>query len=471
LREQSGANYRYNKLPGGQSGRGGGSQSSGMITRAYLAILLMMASWYSLETWVGIITIQPLEVFLGIAAVVVWFMRPCRYSSAIPLLALGMAFMMICSLAITRYSIPYAMVDVAKLLMGIVAIILIRRTLQDAESFKWGWRWLSRGVIISATFGMLAYPAALVGISTPFVLSTGLYARIRGLIGSPNRFGALTGIIAATTLGVLLSSKKRNFRSMLICLMMVFAVFMSGARGATLSLIAGVPLGAIILRVFAGVKLVVSRKAIAYLIIAAIVFTCVGAAFPKILRPVLRRFHGFFSSDIAVTRFENTLEGNIRWFKIRDSIPHIKQNPWLGVGPGNWGSATAGNPITSAHNTYLEYLTENGILGVGFFLAVVFGLYIQTIRAARQMRSHPDLELRGLGVGLVMGMTCHLFNMNTIDFSFLSYVWLFFGFLSAYSNVARYEMEKASYYWPTESWAYAQAVPALPQMASSQARW
>lgn len=112
----------------------------------------------------------------------------------------------------------------------------------------------------------------------------------------------------------------------------------------------------------------------------------------------------------------------------RRSIGYIIENPVLGVGLSNFPVADGMNPArlrslapgepmrwASAHNSYLQALSELGLIGgLAFLVLILRSLWEVTRRAKKLRRSRPDDSLLGAALGL-----CLLgFAVNAIFLSF-----------------------------------------------------
>lgn len=98
------------------------------------------------------------------------------------------------------------------------------------------------------------------------------------------------------------------------------------------------------------------------------------------------------------------------------------QHPILGAGYGNYRSLYgdyipgAAPDQLDAHNLYLQFLSETGVIGFASFFAVIIGFIRLAIRLARS--PDPFYRLVGIGTGgaiaatLIHGMVDYLFNVS-----------------------------------------------------------
>lgn len=127
------------------------------------------------------------------------------------------------------------------------------------------------------------------------------------------------------------------------------------------------------------------------------------------------------------------------------AMESLKNDFFLGVGPGNYTSLYEGSIFSSAfsegsgefarsaHNTFLEVLTETGVLGAGCFLWAL-GLGLWTIYDTSRSRAAPlDKDLiRSVGYSMVAFMLSMSFFSNIQH----KYIWLFVGLVMVMRRVS-----------------------------------
>jgi len=104
----------------------------------------------------------------------------------------------------------------------------------------------------------------------------------------------------------------------------------------------------------------------------------------------------------------------------------FRDRPWLGVGIGQYALsypayalARWSNPLGHAHNIYLHYLAETGLLGLGAYLLWLLSAAVQAWRA----RSREDAFTRALALG-VLGLIAHLAVHNLVDNLYVQGIYL-----------------------------------------------
>jgi len=90
------------------------------------------------------------------------------------------------------------------------------------------------------------------------------------------------------------------------------------------------------------------------------------------------------------------------------------ESPFVGGGAGALADLTAGR-ISSAHNTFLTIMSEQGLLGfvpmAGFFALVIISLY----RKNRLYMFHGDRQMAGLSAGLLSALVALLGAVQFYD--------------------------------------------------------
>jgi len=100
--------------------------------------------------------------------------------------------------------------------------------------------------------------------------------------------------------------------------------------------------------------------------------------------------------------------------------------PWLGIGIGNYGVVYPSfalphwyDPLGHAHNLYINFLAETGILGTVAFLA----FWASAATLAYRTAQNPDPFVRSLALGL-LGTVAYLTLHNLFDNLFVQHLQL-----------------------------------------------
>ncbi len=184
-----------------------------------------------------------------------------------------------------------------------------------------------------------------------------------------------------------------------LMLIMVLALIFSWSRGGILAVLATL----IVLSLLTAFK--VKRKVwglgVLGFAILAIAFTLwIG------LGPVLSRFQ-----TMGQTNYLQTSERGMIW---HDTLHLIGANPILGTGLGTYGEAfrpyqtqLVSMHIDHAHNDYLEFTSETGILGAGLLFIPIFYLLIRMIIAfLKDRRRYRRAIILGC-IGATLGLLIH----------------------------------------------------------------
>lgn len=299
------------------------------------------------------------------------------------------------------------------------------------------WRWVAVGLIfaiistwvadrrtllwILAAFVLGAVLAVLSGLSTGVVGAGGADPRLEGGSGDPNFLAA--GLVPAMVLaaGVMVAVKDPLSRLGCVVAMMICALGLAATQshGGVLALLA------------VGVAaLVVFRRRRVYVAIACLGVVAVGAA--------------YFSTTPAawdrVSHVENGGSGRSDIWAV--AWRASKAHPVGGVGLDNYeivareytrqpGALKNVNKIAErphvVHNTYLEALSETGLIGLALFLLFAFGTVTTAWRAGLIFERLEDVEMEALARAVVVAaigmMVAAFFISDGVD----KRLWVLFG--------------------------------------------
>ena len=225
-----------------------------------------------------------------------------------------------------------------------------------------------------------------------------LRKRVFSTLENPNILAAYLDVVACVLLGLFSRLQDRRTRIWLaigiICCMACLA--MTYARGACLTI-------AVIMAGYGAVK--DRRILVAVLVVAAGILVLN----PVLLERMTTMFSvGDTSSEMRIAMWESTLQ-------------MIMDHPVLGIGGGAYslvypiydtyivdGSVT----LVHAHNIYLNYVAEIGIMGGMGFTIFLFGTMITALFSKKEM---PDDFFGGLMVGLGLALISVALNGLTDD--------------------------------------------------------
>ncbi len=287
----------------------------------------------------------------------------------------------------------------------------------------------------------------------------GIWLRAYGSFGQPNPYAGFLNLCLSLMAAVATALSPGGLRRWWVAatLFVALGVLASLSRGAILSL-------AIALLIVVAKTTDRGRKS-AWLILLGLCVLLFAATFvPQPLVDAAAESFGLGQLSLqsvtpknfsAVQRLANWLVG---WQMFLD-------NPWLGVGIGNFASAYSRYapsgwevPLGHAHNYYLTLMSETGLVGLGAFLFFSAACLRAPWRAAARLSSEgsPDRLARALCVG-VFAMFVTVCLHNLVDDLFVHGVPVFLGILLALPGIVLR--------WPSTAGAHGAAVASSARSA------
>jgi hypothetical protein len=145
----------------------------------------------------------------------------------------------------------------------------------------------------------------------------------------------------------------------------------------------------------------------------------------------------------SIERLSADMESN--WGRItiwKSSLSIFKKNPIHGVGPGNFSLVIAPYTkwqIIDAHNIFLNFLSETGIIGFILFILIIFYTFFLLFKVDKSLRNLSFvIFLSFLGVLIQNLATTSLFRAGSL-------MVIFFFFLSLVNSLHIESKEKISY--------------------------
>ncbi len=271
----------------------------------------------------------------------------------------------------------------------------------------------------------------------------GRFMRSHGTLGQPNPYAGYLGYLApvaaaitVTALGMWRNTgRPRDLVTCIICAGTAFAlvagILMSWSRGAWLGLSAG------LLVVFG---LTSRRSALIALLAVSVLILVVAVAgigwLPDSIEGRVQDL-GSYTGNLDPAKTEITDEN----FSVLERLAHwqagrlmFEHEPWLGVGIGNYSAYYDRyaqpywyDPLGHAHNVFINFLAETGILGLGafvtFWMAVAFSLSRRVWRGCQAWE-------KALAVGL-LGTWMYLTTHSLFDNLFVGHMQLQLALLLA----------------------------------------
>ncbi|MBW2269411.1 MAG: glycosyltransferase [Deltaproteobacteria bacterium] len=150
-----------------------------------------------------------------------------------------------------------------------------------------------------------------------------------------------------------------------------------------------------------------------------------------------------FTSDVGVANADGATRGRLT--EMTASALAFADHPLLGVGPGMNQvhypryARLAGGKVTSeerrAHSLYPGLAAEHGILGIGFFSAMLFLTLRDLARVRRRWRDrHPDLA--AIATALIMVLIVYLTTSLFLHTAYVRYFWFVMALAGATSHLA-----------------------------------
>lgn len=319
-----------------------------------------------------------------------------------------------------------------------------------SQSARFDWPWLVFAVLLSAVANAVVGLFIFFGGSgADHLLILGRFFRAFGTFGQPNPFGGFMGIalpIALMCAAVQSYQIMQDLRvgrrvapARLIALaamasaagIVAAALFASWSRGAWLGFAVSlfVMLVALPRRLLKGISLALALGALFFALWSA------GLLPRSVVSRITTAATDLFSfSDVRGANFTPTnfavIERLAHW---QAAIGMAQDHPLFGVGLGNYAIRYADYhlinweaPLGHAHNLYLNFLAETGVLGLAAYLA----FWISIFRVTWKTLKHPDRTGRAVAVGL-LGCWTYIAVHSVFDNLFVNNLFLHIGVLLA----------------------------------------
>jgi O-antigen ligase len=347
-----------------------------------------------------------------------WRAEPQALALLCALLAYLSVIVLTITVAITRAQVIKETLKWSEALMVVLATWLFIRTERQAV-------WLGWGAIIAGV------AEALLGCAQ-YVLATGLLGpggasiRVFGTFDQPNPYGGYLNLSLPIALALTLCGRDPRMRWVAggASALMLFALYLSGSRGALLGLVAA-------LVVLAAVGWRIERPTIIALLVGAPLVAIAWLAHLVPIRIEEKLLAQFRVNDVSLTAQLNdanysTIERLAHWVA---GLRMFRAHPLLGVGAGNYDAAYQrykvpgwDESLTHAHNYYINAAAETGALGLLAFLALIGVALWVAWRATRatdwRRGAHGALagvDARAVAIGcgaVVVALCVHNFTDN-----------------------------------------------------------
>ena len=335
------------------------------------------------------------------------------------LVIICVAGLLAASLAGDRISLGYAVYSTAKLIVSVGYLFIFYhfavRIFHDGDRrLLTVWAAVATLAALMGVAGVLAPP-----LGDAFDLAKG--GRANSTFGDANLFASY--MIISLALILVLREARRSWPASAASVVVLAGLLFSGSRAAVPAVVLGA-LGALLLTG----RVKVFRRIIAPLVACLLVVGTVAALFvPGLLTagPVSR----------AVSSLES-VENDPRFLLWRVASEMWVENPWIGVGIGQYRSASihyAHSGIDNVpHSTVLGFLAETGIVGFLVFFSLPGAICLALAAIARSRAA-----IQYAAVALLFGLLASAVQSATINLENSRMLWAFLGIALAYGLASR----------------------------------
>lgn len=386
---------------------------------------------------------EHLPLFAGLAVLIVMLIR--REWAGVSLRLLGLFMALISCMALSSIFGIDQVVSLRTLPMyakGYILALILAGALSSEKEIRIMTLYCLAGLMLGGIASIYQY------LTGSFTISTIYVQRAASLRGDPND----TAMLLVTGVPILYYwfFANRSVSVKLACMggmaLLLAGIILTGSRGGFVALLL------VMLLVF------LHRPSFKIFVIGLIV-----AAFFVVLAP--RTYWTRMNTMVTgkEQHYGQSLKGRARLQRV--GIEIFFNNPILGVGPGNFGRAflavnlPGSKPGVSrlideetsivAHNMYLEFFVENGILGGVLFLMVFILSVREFLRFDRRRRD--DRVGIGLGLSLAFAMGGMMFAGLFLSQAKNSVLWTIVGLGFAAGTVANRKTAEKSVAIATET--------------------
>jgi putative inorganic carbon (hco3(-)) transporter len=328
--------------------------------------------------------------------------------------------------------LPSALKQDAQLAGGVLFALTILAACRDLKDV----RTALTGLLIVAS-GMAAYGLREISSIRSQFGGAVVTGRAQGVFPQPNDLGAFAAIVFMVALGSALGSRGRGVRVLSIAAagLSILALLMSLSRGAWVGTALG---GALMLYLLPQARRALLAMVLPVLVGLGLVIAVVNAPDPPQVRIVRERLATF--ADPTKNPYDNRIA------IYREAWREIRADPWTGVGPGGFPSASArAGSLTGvlgaahAHSVLLTVATEMGLPASVLVIGLTVAIGLVVLRAMRQLPSARDRAIvAGIGSGLFVQVGQGLVDFNLRNPVIFILMWSLVGMVL----VTRRELER-----------------------------
>lgn len=419
---------------------------------AGVALLLIAVPFGSIaEVEVGTLTIGAVEPLVALL-LVSWTLRGVRHrrlslrGGPVAIACVPLIGLMLLSITYAISAGP-AIKETLKWMELLIVLLVVADMARDRANVSW---LLAALLAAGAAEGLSGVFQVATG-SGPAEFAVGGALRAFGDFGQPNPYaGYLATIVPLAALLVITPEAGKRLRifAALAALCLLAGILLSQSRGAWLGLgIAGLVLMVVWSRRTRA--LLVPASGVAVLALVAAAAGLLPQALVGRLGQVVEYFGVFDVQTVDVTPenfavVERMAHWQAGWLMFLD-------NPWLGVGAGNYPDAYPQyylqewvNPLGHAHNYYLNTLAELGVVGLALLLVFLWAALRSLFGPLVGSKAgQGDPFWRAVQVGVACGFVVFLTH-NLFDNLFVHGVYVQLGFFFGLAAVATMRLQPRS---------------------------
>ncbi|MHB8062551.1 MAG: O-antigen ligase family protein [Ruminiclostridium sp.] len=241
-------------------------------------------------------------------------------------------------------------------------------------------------------------------------LESGITTRVSSIIGSPNILGSLMVLLIPISISLVVSENKllKRYLFSVITLAMCATLVFTSSRSAWIGFVVAL-----------GVYFWLKDKRL-ILLLALLIFAAYA-----FVPTIANRVNYLISPEYLVS---SATGGRVARWSI--GLEALKQNPWFGLGLGQFGGAVAQNfKIPNAFyidSYFLKIAVEMGLVGLTAFCLLIYNALAWGLRAVRRTADSQNLSIaQGIFAGMVGVVVPNLVE-NVFEVPMmLAYFWIF----------------------------------------------
>ena len=401
---------------------------------------------YGLPTAIG--SIVPMLLAIPLAYRLVARREPLIQTSALPFLA-GLLIVEILSTIVSSEP-GSAAAEVGRFVLeGVILYLLITNVVRNYAMLRQlAWALIAIGGFLGALSAIQQYTGTYgndyLGFaqvsSAAFGTGGSLQRRLAGPLGDQNRYAQILLVLIPIGLFLVWSARSKLLMALAAgaTALTVVGVALTFSRGAAVGF-------AVMLVVGTALRYIKLRQAA--VIVAGLVLLL--ALFPAYQSRL--SWLGSLSVKQGTQSQADTSNLRSRATEVLVAVQVFADHPILGVGPGQFPTyyrpyaerayssfldIRAQNSNRKAHDLYAGIAAETGILGLFFFLAIVFVTLRDLARARKRSLRRSRPELAGMATSFFLAIVAYLGSGVFLHLAYQRYLWLLLALAGAAASVA-----------------------------------